>query len=231
MDARPEVCRRCGTDLPPARKLKNFCSYACRGQQNVLDAALYQSGLKGSKNTFKNKALQTLKRQSRGHITATRINPCTYRLDRAGKNGVGWILGVGGSSGVQRYVARVGHQSSKPTTLAAAKREAFAILRDKKPAKPRDWIRELNQAEADAVGRAEIERQRKRWPTELLGGRGRRGPRLKIASAVLAAEVGFVAADIPEGAPLSGDDQPLEYHPDGYPKLPAGLERRNKGGA
>ena len=29
-----------------------------------------------------------------------------------------------------------------------------------------------------------------------------------------------------EGGPLEGDDYPLEYYPDGYPKLPSCLDRR-----
>ena len=60
------VCAKpgCGNPLFPGRRLKSFCSYACRGQFKVLEAIGHRTGLKGSKNTKQNKVLQTLKRQS-----------------------------------------------------------------------------------------------------------------------------------------------------------------------
>ena len=32
------ACEQCGSLLPARRKLKTFCSYACRGQHNALKA-------------------------------------------------------------------------------------------------------------------------------------------------------------------------------------------------
>jgi hypothetical protein len=64
MDA---LCLTCGQSLPQRRKLKDFCSYSCRGQHAVkaLDGPKYQSAFVGSKNLRKTKVLQSLKRHSR----------------------------------------------------------------------------------------------------------------------------------------------------------------------
>ena len=79
MDAR--VCARpgCGNPLLPGRRLKRFCSYACRGQFKALEATGHRTGLKCSRNTKRNKALQSLKRRSVGAVTFTKINSITYR--------------------------------------------------------------------------------------------------------------------------------------------------------
>ena len=59
-----DACLNCSEPLKEPRKLKDFCSYACRGKAAV--DALPQTALIGSKNTRRNKALQTLKRASTG---------------------------------------------------------------------------------------------------------------------------------------------------------------------
>jgi hypothetical protein len=57
----------------------------------------------------------------------------------------------------------------------------------------------------------------------------KRPPRLQTASS---APVGVLEKEIPppvklwDGPPLQGDDYQLEYYEDGYPKLPACLDRR-----
>ena len=106
MDAR--VCARpgCGNPLLPGRRLKDVCSYACRGQLKALEATGHRTGLKCSKNTKRNKALQTLKRQSVGAFTFSKTNSCTYRLDRPNKLGAGWLMEVAWPGGArQRWVA------------------------------------------------------------------------------------------------------------------------------
>jgi hypothetical protein len=72
-----ETCLYCGKELQKPRKLKDFCSYAHRGKYEVkaLDGAEYQSGLSGSKNTNRNKALRTLQKQSRGTSPSTALTP------------------------------------------------------------------------------------------------------------------------------------------------------------
>jgi predicted DNA-binding transcriptional regulator AlpA len=86
----------CARPLKEPRKLKDFCDYSCRGQHSVkgLDGAKYQTGLSGSKNTRKTKALRSLRKQSAGHFTFSKINSVTFRIDRQGKNGVGWLMEV-----------------------------------------------------------------------------------------------------------------------------------------
>ena len=62
---------RCGKTLPTPRRLKDFCSYSCRGQSGPLQLPMeqsYQSALVRSKNTKRNSALQSLKRQVRRSI-------------------------------------------------------------------------------------------------------------------------------------------------------------------
>jgi hypothetical protein len=45
------ICARpgCGNLLQPGRRLKNFCTYACRGQFKALEATGHRTGLKCSK--------------------------------------------------------------------------------------------------------------------------------------------------------------------------------------
>ena len=106
MDVR--VCARpgCGKQLLPGRKLEDFCTYACRGQFRALQATSGPSGLAWAKNSKQNKALRSLKRQSVGRFSFTRINSCTYRLDRPGKLGAGCLVEVGWPGGArQRWIA------------------------------------------------------------------------------------------------------------------------------
>jgi hypothetical protein len=171
-----QLCRGCGRELPTIRPLKKFCKYACRGQFRALRAMGERTGLRGSKNLKGNRALQTLKRQSRGAITFARINSCTFRVDRIGKSAVGWLMEVawpGGSR--QRWVARVGDRASEPLPFDAAKQAAIAFLREK--GKPRDA--ELNQIAANEVDRAVLQRERRTWPLNIMGGQ-RRTPCMTI---------------------------------------------------
>jgi len=61
--------------------------------------------------------------------------------------------------------------------LEQAKEAARQLLRAKR-AQPRDFIKELNQIAANEVDRAAIERERRKWPIDLMGGsrRGREAP-------------------------------------------------------
>ena len=115
MDAVVETCLNCGDPLTEPRKLKDFCTYSCRGQHAV-------NTLPGSKNLKKTRALHTLRKQSLGAITFCKINSVTYRIDRRTKNGVGWLMEVAwpGESR-QRWVARVGDRASEPLPPEEAK--------------------------------------------------------------------------------------------------------------
>ncbi|MBK5197746.1 MAG: hypothetical protein JJE37_05630 [Methyloceanibacter sp.] len=177
MDAPVTKCVKCGGPLPERRKLKHFCSYSCRGQHAVetLDGPKYQSALVGSKNTRKTKALQSLRKASIAGIAFVKINSITYRIDRPSKRGVGWLMEVAWPGETrQRWVARIGNQASEPLPLEEAKRAAAAMLHNRAKAE-RDWIRELNQIAAIEVDRTVIQRERRKWPVDLMGGR-QRGP-------------------------------------------------------
>jgi hypothetical protein len=170
MDALVGRCEHCGSPLPARRKLKDYCSYACRGRLKALRATEMPSGLKGSKNTKQNKVLQSLKRQSRAGFSFARINSCTYRLDRQDKSSAGCLMEASPSGARQKWIVRVGNQASEPLTLAKAKRTAAAILRERGKGEPRDWIAELNKIAGAEVERAALAEDRKKWPTDILGG-------------------------------------------------------------
>jgi hypothetical protein len=187
----------------------------------------HRTGLKCSKNTKQNKALQTLKRQSVGAFTFSKTNACTYRLDRPNKFGAGWLMEVAWPGGkYQRWVGRVGNLASEPLTLDEAKRVAVVMLRERGRAAPRDWIAELNRIAAAEVDRVALMQGRKRTPLDLLGGSRRGSMQIDRVErdTILNAELAVpVVSD-----PLSGDDHSIEYHEDGFPKLPGCLNRKAK---
>ena len=222
------MCRPgCGNPLLPGRKLEDFCTYACRGQFRALQATSGPSGLIGPKNTKQNKALQSLKRQSVGRFSFTRINSCTYRLDLPGKFGAGWLMEVGWPGRArQRWIARVCNRATKPLALDDAKRAAVAMLRERRETEPRDWIEELNKIAATEVHRTWLMQGRKQWPRDLVGGKSRPDSMQidgKLRDPILNAEL--VAMPSPAESPR-GDGFRLEFHEDGYPKLPECLRRK-----
>ena len=212
---------RCGKPLPAARRLKTFCSYACRGQLEAHKATADHSGLVCSKNTRQNKALQSLKRQSVGAVTFARINRITIRVDCSRKKGAAWLLDVAwpGASR-QRWLVRVGDRGSEPLLLDAAKRTAGACLRERSSVRPRDWTAKLNRMAADEVDRASLQQERRRWPIDLMNGK-RRGL-VEERGAIIETELARPSED---GPALQGDECPLDYYAEGYPKLPECLRR------
>ena len=220
------VCARpgCGNPLLPGRKLKDVCSYACRGQIRV-EAIKSPTGLKCSKNTKQNKALQTLKRRSVAGFSFTQINACTYRLDRPSKLGVGWLIEVAHlASKHELWVARIGHRASEPLTFNEAKQAAAAMLRERGRAELRDRKGDLNKIVAAEIDRLGLAEARKQWPGDLLGG-SCRGALIWIdrekRNATLNAEVCFTPRKT-----LSGGEYELTYDADGNVGLPACLDRR-----
>jgi hypothetical protein len=123
MDAVVEKCLNCGSPLIEPRKLKDFCTYSCRGQHavNTLSGVRHEGAYLGSKNTRKTKALRSLRKQGVGAFTF-KINSVTYRIDRQGKNGVGWLMEVAWpGGGRERWVACVGTHRCEPLPLEGAK--------------------------------------------------------------------------------------------------------------
>ena len=188
------VCARpgCGNPLLPGRRLKSFCSYACRGRFKALEAVGHRTGLKCRKNIKQNKALQTLKRQSVAGFSFVQINSCTYRLDRPNKLGAGWLMELARpGGGRQRWVARVGSRASELMTLDEAKRAAVAMLRERTKCELCDWIAELNRTAAAEVDRVALAMEHKQWPRDLLGGSTRGSMRIDRdqRNAILSAEL------------------------------------------
>lgn len=125
---------------------------------------------------------------------------------------------------MQRWVARVGNRASEPLPLDEAKRAAVAMLGERGKGEARDWIAELNQIAANEVDSAVIERERRKWPIDLMGGKQREGSiSLELRREIIDTELSQ-AEPQPE-APLQGDDYPLEDDEDGQPKLPDCLLR------
>ena len=228
MDAR--VCARpgCGNPLQPGRRLKDFCSYACRGQFRALEATGHRTGLKCSKNIKQNKALQTLKRRSVGALTFSKTNSCTYRLDRPNRPGAGWLMEVTWPGGKhQRWVARIGNRIGKPLTLNEAKDAAVAMLGERGKAEDRDCIAELNKTAASEIDHVALAKERKQWPLDLVGAHVRSMPCMGITgdlrNSIIEAELLLIDEHLDE--PLSGDGFRVEFSDDGYPKLPECLRR------
>jgi hypothetical protein len=98
--------------------------------------------------------------------------------------------------------------------------------------RPINWIDKLNQTVADEIDRSYWFHERRKWPFDLMGGQ-RHGLKLstsavdpKLGQAILDTEQALIVEDKPRPKLLKGDDIVLEYHEDGYPKLPAFLDRR-----
>jgi hypothetical protein len=215
-------CANCGKSLPNARRLKTFCSYACRGQLQVQKATADRSGLVCSKNARQNKALQSLKRQSVGAVTFAKINPITIRMDCSRKKGAGWLMEVAWPAvSRSRWVARVGNGGSEPLTLDTARQAAVSFLRERGSRRQREWSAELNQVAAGEVDRAAQQQERRLWPIDLMNG-SRRGF-VEQREAIVEAELATPSEEAPA---LQASESSLDYCADGYPKLPACLDRR-----
>ena len=191
-----------------------------------VEATKGQTALRCSKNTKRNKALQSLKRRSVGVRTFAKINSCTYRVDSPKKSGTGWLLEVAWPGQVrQQWVARVGNRASELLTLVEAKQSAVAMLRDGGKAEPRDWIADLNKIAAAEIDRAALAKDLQQWPCDLVLGShcGSMGVDREQRNAILNAEL-FIPSRIAE--PLSGDEYQLTYDASGHVELPACLDRR-----
>ena len=110
----------------------------------------------------------------------------------------------------QRWVARVGDKGSEPLALDAAKQAAVAFLRVRGKVEP---CADHNQIAANEVDRATLQQERRRWPIDLMNG-GRRGF-VEQREAIIEAELALPSED---GPSFQGEDCPLEYYADDYPK-------------
>jgi hypothetical protein len=153
-------------------------------------------------------------------LTFKQVNACTWKLtdgrgslawsgDRSGSyrttRAVAWLIGVGGG----QWVARYRNKASKPMKLPKAKTYALEMVKGIRPGK----------VTADPIGRL------LRLHLDVLE------PMPKMAR-IWAIETPDYRAlySRPSGPSESpkGDDYPLEYYTDGYPKIPACLDRRKR---
>jgi len=85
----------------------------------------------------------------------------------------------------------------------------------------------VNLTAADKLDSAEIRRQRKVWPVDVMGGQRMGKIDRCIRYGILAVEHRLIG-DGPKAVPLQGDDHALTYDANGYPELPNRLDRRTK---
>jgi hypothetical protein len=82
----------------------------------------------------------------------------------------------------------------------------------------------LNLRVAAEINRTALASDKRKTPVDLIGGERQGHVDPKIRATVLDAEIGFPMDAQPET--IKGDDYLLEYDSDGYPALPACLDRR-----
>jgi hypothetical protein len=108
-----------------------------------------------------------------------------------------------------RWVARVRNRRSNPLPLGAAKKAAIELYRSKDKGEIKElnqWIKELNQLAANEVERAVIQRERRKWPVDLMGGNQRGAVDPELRQAILDAEIGFIASEEIELVPTIPPD-------------------------
>jgi hypothetical protein len=98
------------------------------------------------------------------------------------------------------------------------------MLRERGKVESKVWVAELNEIAANEFDRVALMLDRRRMPRDLLGGSSRGSMQIDRAQrdAILNAE--FAVSIV--GDPFSGDAYSIEYHEDGFPKLPAFLDKR-----
>jgi hypothetical protein len=167
------------------------------------------------------------------------MGAANYKSTRA----LGYLMEIGGA-----WVACVGQRRSEPLTLAKAKAVARDMHRDEGLGTDHpDKIRALNLAAAQLVDRAARRERASRmkptdWPHDLMGGQRQCSADIdpELRRAILDVELDTAAPELARSnvdlkpSPLDGklvlpgDDYPLEYDENGYPELPAFLDRRTK---
>jgi hypothetical protein len=129
-----------------------------------------------------------------------------------------------------RWMARVRNLGSDLHSFGSAKREAIRLYRSRDNGTP-DWIRELNLRTAAEIDRAALAKERREEPSDVMGG-GKPWPNPVHVDRALVRNVIEVETCKPlreedsQQANLNGDDYPLNFYKNGYPELPAYLDRR-----
>jgi hypothetical protein len=96
--------------------------------------------------------------------------------------------------------------------------------------RPTNWIEKLNQAVVNEIDRAYWTHEKRKWPVDVMGGarHSARRPAFtvhpELRQTIIETERPLENDEPTSHALLS--DIKIEYYEDGYPKLPAGLDRR-----
>ena len=100
--------------------------------------------------------------------------------------------------------------------------------------RPTNWIEELNQAVANEIDQAHWNREKRKWPVDVMGGARHRARRptfsvaLRLHQTVIETE-SLLKDDEPNSHPKGRDGEPvIQCYDDGFPKLPECLDRRPK---
>jgi hypothetical protein len=113
--------------------------------------------------------------------------------------------------------------------VAGSVRNGVFSLIDPRSCRPTNWIEKLNQAAADEIDRASWTAEKLTWPLNLIGGARHSARRSeftiepKLRQSIIETERLLIEEDRTSHL---ADDIRLQYYPDGYPKLPSCLDRR-----
>ena len=240
-------CQQCGTKLKlaPSGRRRRFCSGACRqaafrNEMTANKAPGYPSKgyencaseLIETQNDFLSRKEELELSPSSAHSSKEPIlekqNRLTYKLT----DGVQINTGSGRASRALgcvmevlpgRWMARVRNLGGDLLSFGAAKQEAVRLYRCRDKGTI-DWICQLNLRVAAEISRTALASDKRKTPVDLIGGERQGHVDPKIRATVLDAEIGFLMDARPET--IKGDDYLLEYDSDGYPALPACLDRR-----
>jgi hypothetical protein len=255
MDAIQRKCRACGEAFPGVSRRQKYCSQNCRpSAQNTLHGPLHRGAKNpdlsclqpienidaelGQFQEFRpTRSSASFRFEEYPERTSKRAACVTYKLTDGQQINTGYgrasrALGYVMEIWPGRWVARVRDLVSLPSSFTAAKQAAIGLYRLRKSGEPKDCIEGLNQTVANEIDRAYWTREKRKWPVDLMGAhRQSAKPQFtvdhKLRKTILDTE--RVLEDHgPVGETLKGDDVSLEFHEDGYPRLPDCLDRRPK---
>jgi hypothetical protein len=154
-----------------------------------------------------------------GRITMTPTPPGRHWAGYKTTRAVAWLAAVGAG----RWIVRCRNKTSRPMVLAKARRYASELIKGIRPGivldDPIGHLNRISVIEPPSAGQI----------TDIMGGQHRGCLDREFRDRIVEIETGSAlvmpAVEITD-APLSGNDYPLEYYEDGYPKLPAFWDRR-----
>jgi hypothetical protein len=252
LDAIQRKCLACGEPFTGVSRRQKYCSHNCRpSSRNAFRGPLHRgaknpdlsclqpienidAGLGNFQEFRPTRSFTSFRFEDYSERPSKRAACITYKLTDGQQINTGYgrasrALGYIIEVWPGRWVARVRDLASLPSSLTAAKQAAVHLYRSRNSGEPDDW--NLNQTVANEIDRAEIARQRRTWPVDLMGGN-----RHYIKKPTFAIDPKVCQAILQSECVLKNDElircprvQPvLECYEDGFPKLPECLDRRPK---